>query len=282
MENLKRRPLTVSLIALSVAWTTWVLTSTKTGYDWRRFGISDGFEVFSGEYWTLLTSMFVHVGVVHLFFNAYWLYILGGYVEERFGWRFYALLVLISGFCSSTLELSVADSTGVGLSGVAYAIFGLLWGARWFAKEDIEILPPQTIRVFMIWLVLCIVATESGAMSVGNVAHVTGLLVGLATAYGCASPRKFASYLTPLLVALCGAALFYSPWSTVWLASKAARAHQAKQWDTAERYYSRVLARDPNDRWALENRGRIRVYHGHEAEGQADLVQAEKLKQKER
>jgi len=49
-------------------------------------------------------SMFVHVNACILYFNAYWLYILGGWVEEHLGARFYGLLFLISGFCSSTLD----------------------------------------------------------------------------------------------------------------------------------------------------------------------------------
>src|ERR1700684_2432389 len=108
---MRKRPLTFILIALCVAWTGWITISSHPGESWRRFGISNGFEVFSGDYWTVFFSIFVHLGLLHLFFNTYWLYILGGYVEERYGWKFYALLVLISGACGSVLELSFAGNT---------------------------------------------------------------------------------------------------------------------------------------------------------------------------
>jgi membrane associated rhomboid family serine protease len=72
---MRRRILTLILIALAVVWTGWISLSANGDSDWRRFGISDGFQVFGGDYWTLVTSIFVHIGVLHLLFNVYWLYI---------------------------------------------------------------------------------------------------------------------------------------------------------------------------------------------------------------
>ncbi len=280
--QMKRRPLTLFFIVISVAWTGWIQLSSKGDGDWRRFGISDGFEVFSGDYWTLFTSIFVHVGVMHLFFNSYWTWILGGYVEERFGWRFYTLLMLIGGVCGSALELSFAGSTGVGLSGAVYGLFGFLWGLKVFGKESIDVLPAARVQTFLVWLVLCIVLTATGLLSVGNVAHVTGLVVGLLAALSAHSANKLRRLAIPLLVAFCGVVVFYSPWSYVWLASKAARAHEAERWDEAETYYSRMIERRPDDAWALENRGQIRIFRGREAEGKKDLSLAEQAKQKDR
>src|SRR6186997_898396 len=137
---MRKRPVSVVIVAISVAWTAWVLLSGGRHGDWRRFGISNGYEVFGGDYWTLLTSMFVHVDAIHLIFNAYWMYVLGGFAEEKFGARYLILLTLISGFCGSCLELSFAQSTGVGLSGVVYAIFGVLWGAKLFGNQEVEVL----------------------------------------------------------------------------------------------------------------------------------------------
>src|SRR5882724_7753573 len=82
-------PITFVTILVSVAWTACILLWAPTEGDWRRFGISDGFDVFNGDYWSLFTSNFAHVNVLHLFFNVYWLAILGGYTEEKFGVRFY-------------------------------------------------------------------------------------------------------------------------------------------------------------------------------------------------
>ncbi|MEP6670770.1 MAG: rhomboid family intramembrane serine protease [Chthoniobacter sp.] len=273
---MKNRPVTVLLIAVSVAWTAWVFLSGSPDGDWRRFGISNGYDVFLGDYWSLVASMFVHVNAFHLFFNAYWLYILGGYVEEQYGAKFYALLILISGCCASTLELSFAGSTGVGMSGVVYAIFGLLWGGQSFGTHSAaEVLPKDRIRLFLIWLVLCIVMTATGTMAVANGAHVAGLIVGLLAAGALSAPAGAARLAVPAIVLICGIAIFYSPWSYVWLASRAARAQVQKHWDVAQMYYSRMIEQQPTDPWPLKNRGEIRIFLGQETEGQADLSRAE-------
>lgn len=279
---MKHRLVTLLVIAASVVWTAWILLSGNTDGDWRRFGISNGYYIFRGDYWTLLAAMFVHVDVMHLFFNVYWLYVLGGYVEERYGYRYYSVLILISGFCASTLELSFAGSTGVGLSGVVYAIFGVLWGAQLFGKHTAKVLTKQRIQLFLSWLVLCIVLTASGAMSVGNVAHIVGLLMGLIAAFAQSGKSRAATFAIPTLVVFCGITIFYSPWSYVWLAGRASRAQELSNWEVADVYYSKMIGRRQNDSWPLENRGRIRIYLGREAEGRADLSRAQQLKESSR
>lgn len=276
--NFKKRPLTLLFIALAIGWTGWSFISNPE--DWRQIGISSGYEVYLGDYWSLFTSLFVHVGVLHLFFNSYWLYILGGWVEERFGFRFYALLFLISGFCSSTLELSFCGDTGVGLSGVLYAIFGLLWGAQLFGSHATdEVMSKSRVQLFLVWLVVCIVGTVTGVMLIANVAHVTGLIVGLSTAYAMASPvRPGARFALPAIVLLTGITTIYSPWSYMWLGSRAARAQMRKQWDVAARYYTAMIVEDPQDPWPLENRGHVQFFLHHEADGRIDLAAAKRLK----
>ncbi|HSI14206.1 MAG TPA: rhomboid family intramembrane serine protease [Chthoniobacter sp.] len=275
--SFRKRIVTIVIIAISVVWTAWIFFASSPGSDWRPFGVSNGYQVYLGDYWTLFTSMFVHVNALHLYFNAYWIWILGGWVEERYGARFYALLVVISGFCASALELSFAGGTGVGLSGVVYAIFGLLWGAQLFGSHSTdEVLPAQRIQLFLVWLVLCFVLTATGALSIGNVAHVTGLVVGVLAAFAVASPQRvIARVAVPLAVLVSGITVLYSPWSFVWLGSKAIRAQMSGQFDVAVHYYSAVIERRPNDPWPLENRGRIQVFLGHTAEGKADIDRAE-------
>lgn len=277
--DLKKRPITLLIIAVSIVWTGWIFLEGSPE-NWRQFGVSSGFHVYSGDYWSLFTSLFVHVGALHLYFNVYWLYILGGWVEERFGSRFYALLFLISGFCSSALELSFSGGTGVGLSGVLYAIFGLLWGAQLFGSHATdEVLPKSRAQLFLIWLVACVGLTVTGVLSVGNVAHVAGLIVGLLAACAMASPvRRGAKFALPAIVLFSGITTLYSPWSYVWLGSRAARAHARQQWDLATHYYSAMIEERPEDPWPLENRGRIHLYLHHELDGQADLAKAARLK----
>lgn len=81
-----------------------------------------------GQWWRVLTSMFLHLGVLHVAFNMYALSAFGPPMEERYGKVRFGLLYLLSGLggAAATLMLS-----GVGASaGASGAIFGLF--GTWF------------------------------------------------------------------------------------------------------------------------------------------------------
>jgi rhomboid protease GluP len=95
-----------------------------------RFGANYGPLVSSGEYWRLFTANFLHIGIVHIAFNGYALYILGQETEALYGSpRFLAIFLLtcLSGAIASfafTYGLSAGASTGiVGLIGTQVAFF---------------------------------------------------------------------------------------------------------------------------------------------------------------
>jgi GlpG protein len=268
------------MIVVSVVWTAILLTAPDD--KWRALGVSNGFDVFNGDYWSLFTSNFAHANLVHLFFNVYWLAILGGYTEEHFGRRFYSLLIVICTFCSSALELSFSGETGIGLSGVIYGIFGFLWGTKIFGKQQPSVIDAKTIQLFVVWLFVCIALSASGAMPIGNVAHVSGLIVGLLTALLCFKQLLVVKCSLPAIIILSAATLFYSPWSEPWLGSRAFRADCNGNYPLAEEYYSRLLNRDPDDAWALENRASVREELHKTQEAQQDKQRAEQLRSKKK
>lgn len=95
-----------------------------------RFGANYGPLVSSGEYWRLFTANFLHIGIAHIAFNGYALYILGQETEALYGSpRFLVIFLLtcLSGAIASfafTYGLSAGASTGiVGLIGTQVAFF---------------------------------------------------------------------------------------------------------------------------------------------------------------
>ncbi len=83
-----------------------------------------------GDYWRLFTANFLHIGLLHLFFNLYALYIVGTEVEMFYGpWRFLVIYLLtgVSGAIASytfTYGLSAGASTAIfGLVGTLFAFF---------------------------------------------------------------------------------------------------------------------------------------------------------------
>jgi len=103
---------------------------TYGGYDIERllfFGANFGPLVRGGEVWRLVSSMFLHAGIVHIFFNMYSLYIVGRQIEDFFGKWKYLVIYLLSGICGSLLSIGFnSDALSVGASGAIFGLFGAM------------------------------------------------------------------------------------------------------------------------------------------------------------
>lgn len=81
--------------------------------------------IFEGEFYRLLTAMFLHGSLGHIFFNMYALYVIGGQVEPIFGRVRFLLIYLLGGLSGSVLSLVLGGiaAFSVGASGAVFAIF---------------------------------------------------------------------------------------------------------------------------------------------------------------
>ena len=162
--NLLKCPVTVSVGVLAIVTTI----AWHSGRDISPL-IMD-FHTWHGEPWRLLTSALPHVDFFHLIFNLYWLLVFGSIVEEAFGQLRTAAIFVFFAVGSAAAEYALYEG-GVGLSGVGYGLFGLLWvlsGRDDRFRGSVNI---QTIGLFIAWFFFCIVLTASGSWAVANVAH---------------------------------------------------------------------------------------------------------------
>lgn len=92
-----------------------------------EIGANYGRYVQKGEIWRLVTCMFLHAGIMHIFFNMYSLYVVGRQIEDFFGkWR-YLVIYLLSGICGSLLSVGFnPDVLAVGASGAIFGLFGAM------------------------------------------------------------------------------------------------------------------------------------------------------------
>lgn len=77
-----------------------------------------------GEYYRLLTAMFLHGDLTHLFFNGYALYIIGRGIERLYGHARFLVIYFLGGLTGSVLSLLFSEYASVGASGAIFAIFG--------------------------------------------------------------------------------------------------------------------------------------------------------------
>ncbi|NOU27655.1 MAG: rhomboid family intramembrane serine protease [Polyangiaceae bacterium] len=181
-----------------------------------------GPRLWHGAVWGLLTSAFVHLQVWHVGFNMWWTRDLGRLMEPKLGRTRFAAFIVTSALVSSGWQLLVSGATGIGFSGVVYALFGFVASRRSRDPEYAGFATPRTTRWMLGWLVLCIVLTVAKVWTVGNAAHVSGLVFGwLVGVYGATPRWKLVARSVLALLGL-GTILsaVYMPWSEAWRVRK--------------------------------------------------------------
>jgi GlpG protein len=130
-----------------------------------------------GEFWRLLTPVFIHFGVLHLVFNMMWLYQLGSMIEARQSSLQLLLLVVVTGIISNLAQYIVAGPQFGGMSGVVYALAGYVWIRGKYDRASGLVLPQQSITILLVWGAVCFTNMLG---PVANYAHLGGLISGMA------------------------------------------------------------------------------------------------------
>ena len=243
----------------------------------QQWGYVDAHSIWDGAYWGLLSSCFVHFAFIHLVFNVYWLWVLGGRFELEYGSIAYLMFFAFAGFISSSLQLASSDSAGIGASGVGYALFGFAVLVRSKNQSFASVLDNRMVALWIVWLLGCMVSTNLGIFPIGNTAHVSGMIFGGLIASYFAFDKKLAIPAIITMVILAWIPLFWSPWSTQWLSFQVHKSHMSRDYDSAVDYYSRIIEREPDAAWAIWNRGC--VYHdlGQFEKSSADCDRAKSI-----
>lgn len=147
--------------------------------------------------WTLLTSMFLHGGLLHFLGNMWYLYIFGDNVEDRYGHLGYLWLYLVSGICASLFQI-VSDPTShiptIGASGAIAGVMGAYFAL--FKHAQVATLIPAfpiwlhvnlpASSFLAIWFVLQLLGAVTSIPGRGGVAfwaHAGGFVVGWVLTY---------------------------------------------------------------------------------------------------
>jgi membrane associated rhomboid family serine protease len=106
------------------------------------------FELFPQIY-TLLTSMFVHGGFLHIFGNMLVFFFMGMAFEQRIGWKNFLIIYLITGVCGALTHSLLNIGSPITLIGASGAIFGIL-GAFAYSYPRDEIVMPIPVGIMFI------------------------------------------------------------------------------------------------------------------------------------
>lgn len=173
----------------------------QVSYEQFRLGLNREILHQTHDWYTLVTSGFLHFGVLHIALNMYLLYLLGQLLERDLGRAKFALIYFASllGGSAGVLLLN-QNAISCGASG---AVFGLMAAAALsMHRQGINIMQTGIGRTLAINLVLTFVI---GGISIGG--HIGGIVAGAACSAVMMAPKwkpapKWATYAAPVAVGL--------------------------------------------------------------------------------
>ncbi len=139
--------------------------------------------VLNGAYWQLLTSIFVHVDIIHLALNTLFLIIFGLRSEELFTTEEYFFVYMLSGLAGSLLTLFLMSPLTLS-AGASGAIFGMYGASIIYMRKTFG----QSIAGALIYSFLLLMLTAGAGVNI--VAHFGGLAAGLIIGYALAKSRR--------------------------------------------------------------------------------------------
>ncbi|MGE5221751.1 MAG: rhomboid family intramembrane serine protease [Omnitrophica WOR_2 bacterium] len=172
----------VSYTLLGITVFVFLLQTASTylfnGMDWPAvLGMKVNTLIEQGQFWRLITPMFLHGGLLHIGFNMYALYLFGPGLERHYGHGRFLLLYLLSGFTGNVMSFLFAAAPSLGAS---TAIFGLLGAEGVFLYQNRQIFGENAQRALMNIVLIAGINLFIGGVSQGidNWGHVGGLLGG--------------------------------------------------------------------------------------------------------
>ena len=156
------------------------MLDNPSGQDLVHWGANFGPFTVSGQWWRLLTCVFVHGGLLHIAFNMWCLWDLGRLAESVYGHWTFATVYLICGLAASLASVIWNPVIlSVGASGAIFGIAGALIASFYLGEFSL----PRAAMTGMLRSVVVFVGYNLffGAVvaRTDNAAHIGGLLMGL-------------------------------------------------------------------------------------------------------
>lgn len=131
----------------------------------------------SGDWWRLITSQFLHFGIIHIAMNMYALYMVAVYLEPMLGKIRYTIAYLCAGVFGGLVSLwwHKEGVNGAGASGAIFGLYGLM-----LAMLTTSLIPASARKALLQSMVIFIAFNLFYGMKGGidNAAHIGGLLSG--------------------------------------------------------------------------------------------------------
>jgi membrane associated rhomboid family serine protease len=159
--------------------------------------------IVGGEWWRLLSSMFLHAGLIHLGLNAYVLWIFGNEIERQIGRVETLAVFLVTGVFAGATSFAFAPGfiVAVGASGAIFGLVGAFIAYNYRRRE--HVMAQARLRGALSMLVINLIIGFS-IPGIDWRAHVGGLVAGLVAGFAVDPSRPVASRRAFAVVGLVG------------------------------------------------------------------------------
>ncbi len=133
-----------------------------------------------GEYFRLLTSIFMHFGINHIMNNMLILFILGDNLERALGHVKYFFFYLLCGVGANVLSMivNIGEYRTIVSAGASGAIFGVIGGLLYAVAVNRGRLEDLSTRQLVV-VIVCSLYFGFSSTGVDNAAHIAGLVIGI-------------------------------------------------------------------------------------------------------
>ncbi|WP_028783214.1 rhomboid family intramembrane serine protease [Thalassobacillus devorans] len=142
--------------------------------DLIKYGAKYNPAIIEGEWWRIISSMFIHIGMLHLFMNMLALYYLGMAVEKIYGTGRFTLIYFLAGIAGGITSFALNPQVAAGASG---AIFGLFGALLFFGVKHRQIFF-RTMGRNLLFIIGLNVVLGLSVPQIDNGAHMGGLVGG--------------------------------------------------------------------------------------------------------
>jgi len=157
--------------------------------DLIRWGANTGAHTLSVQPWRMLTSNYVHVGLIHILLNMWCLWNLGALAERIFDRWTYFVTYTFCGLAGSLASVSLHPTRlGAGASGAIFGLAGALISALYLGHLPVNPRALKSILKSLVTFAAYNLFFGAVVPVIDNTAHVGGLITGLALGAGLA-PR---------------------------------------------------------------------------------------------
>ncbi|WP_240542706.1 rhomboid family intramembrane serine protease [Exiguobacterium qingdaonense] len=162
-------------VTFLVMWLAESVGSTLDPNTLIAFGAKVNPLIEQGEWWRLITPMFLHIGWFHFSINMFALFSLGPLVERMYGSARFLMIYVIGGILATTASYAFSESISAGASG---ALFGLVGALLYFGLRDRSLFMKTLGPPLFIMLGLNVGLAFVLGASLDHFAHVGGLVGG--------------------------------------------------------------------------------------------------------